>query len=75
MRGRFFNSYDYTTLWAPISAAELINSTEGSSTSRRGSQGGGVADMTGALFLYRSNDGLGKWIVTDRERDFVCNKG
>lgn len=75
MRGRFFNSYDFTSLWAPILAAELIDSTEDSSNSRRGGQGGGVADMTGALFLYRSNDGLGKWIVTDLERDFVDNKG
>jgi hypothetical protein len=74
VRGAFFNSYDFVSLWAPISAAGRIDST-GRSTGIRSKGSSGGPNTSGAFYLYRSNDGLGKWIVTDRESDFVCNKG
>ena len=71
VRGRFFNSTVFPSLWAPISATE----TGAAGAHYNGGAAAPVAELAGALFLYRSSDGLGKWIVTDRERDFVDNTG
>ena len=74
VHGHYFSSYQYNSLWAPLSDARRIDSTGSSIDSRSGSSSG-VPEMAGALFMYRSNDGLGKWIVTNREHDFGSNRG
>ena len=70
VRGAFFNSKEFASLWAPLSAADAHAGDGGAQG--RGACGG---PRSGLLFMYRSSDGLGKWLVTDRESDFAENKG